>query len=238
MKPILYFNDKNGDSLNFGSDMKIIGYEYERNTISEKRFQESMCVFKKDIGKYRSMPLSPAWRSPHDNAFMDFREGYWLITKLIHLYDVLIEDGRFKQPFIIRNNILSGGHGRTLIGYRYFPYLVHEYITHDVKYGIGGEELVQEYVNLIGCEDDFEKECVVSLCPFEEKWQIVSVNFVTKEYLSERLKKPVIRQLDPFLEDVCACRDWHGIKSKVKSAKLNTDEDYMQLLDEIVLCRE
>ena len=69
-------------------------------------------------------------------------------------------------------------------------------------------------------------------------WQIRSVNFVSKEYLSERLKKPTTRQLDPFLEEICTLDDWFEIKSKIKLAKLETDEDYLQLLDDIILCRE
>ena len=86
--------------------------------------------------------------------------------------------------------------------------------------------------------DDFDKEYVVSLLPFQDMWQIRSVNFVSKEYLSERLKKPTTRQLDPFLEEICTLDDWLEIKSKIKLAKLETDEDYLQLLDDIILCRE
>ena len=172
---------------------------------------------------------------------MEFREGYWLITKLIHLYDALIKEGRFKQPFVIDPNnkrLLSCGHGRTLIGYRYFPYLVHDYTTHGKEYGSGGEELVRKYLSLAGRGDDFDKEYVVSLLPFQDMCKIRSVNFVSKEYLSERLKKPTTRQLDPFLEEICTLDDWLEIKSKIKLAKLETDEDYLQLLDDIILCRE
>ena len=208
------------------------------NTISEILFRESLSVFKRDIQLFKSSPFNPAWNKPHDNAFMDFREGYWLITKLIHLYDALIEEGRFKQPFVIDPNkerLLSCGHGRTLIGYRYFPYLVHDYTTHDKEYGNGGEELVRKYLSLAGRGDDFDKEYVVSLLPFQDMWQIRSVNFVSKEYLSERLKRPTTRQLDPFLEEICTLDDWLEIKSKIKLAKLETDEDYLQLLDDIIL---
>jgi hypothetical protein len=241
MKPILYFNDKTGESLNLGDQLKVVGYKYEHNTISERLFRESLSIFKRDIKLFKSAPFKPGWNRPHDDAFMDFREGYWLITKLIHLYDALIEEGRFKQPFVIDPNkerLLSCGHGRTLIGYRYFPYLVHDYTTHDKEYGNGGEELVRKYLSLAGRGDDFDKEYVVSLLPFQDMWQIRSVNFVSKEYLSERLKKPTTRQLDPFLEEICTLDDWLEIKSKIKLAKLETDEDYLQLLDDIILCRE
>ena len=60
---------------------------------------------------------------------------------------------------------------------------------------------------------------------------------MSKEYLSERLKRPTTRQLDPFLEKVCTFDDWLEIKSKIKLAKLETDEDYLQLLDDIILCK-
>ncbi len=126
MKPILYFNDKTGESLNLGDQLKVVGYKYEHNTISEKLFRESLSIFKRDIKHFKSTPFNPAWNRPYDDVFIEFREGYWLITKLIHLYDVLVKEGRFKQPFVIDPNkekLLSCGHGRTLIGYRYFPYL-------------------------------------------------------------------------------------------------------------------
>ena len=241
MKPILYFNDKTGESLNLGDQLKVVGYKYEHNTISERLFQESLFIFKRDITRFKSAPFNPAWNKPHDDAFIEFGEGYWLITKLIHLYDALIKEGRFKQPFVINPNkerLLSCGHGRTLIGYRYFPYLVHDYTTHSKEYGIGGEELVRKYLSLAASAGDLDKEYVVSILPFQDVWQIRSVNFVSKEYLSERLKKPTTRPLDPFLEKVCTLDDWFEIKSKIKLAKLETDEDYLQLLDDIVLCRE
>jgi hypothetical protein len=241
MKPILYFNDKTGESLNLGDQLKVVGYKYEHNTISEKLFRESLSIFKRDIKHFKYAPFNPAWNRPYDDVFIEFREGYWLITKLIHLYDVLVKEGGFKQPFVIDPNkekLLSCGHGRTLIGYRYFPYLVHNYTTHSMEYGVGGDELVRKYLSLVGSGDDFDKEYVVSLLPLQDMWQIRSVNFVSKEYLSERLKKSTTRQLDPFLEKVCTFDDWLEIKSKIKLAKLETDEDYLQLLDDIISCRK
>ena len=55
MKPILYFNDKTGESLNLGDQLKVVGYKYEHNTISEKVFRESLSVFKKDIKNFKSV---------------------------------------------------------------------------------------------------------------------------------------------------------------------------------------
>ena len=59
MKPILYFNDKTGESLNLGDQLKVVGYKYEHNTISEKVFRESLSVFKKDIKNFKSSPFNP-----------------------------------------------------------------------------------------------------------------------------------------------------------------------------------
>ena len=111
---------------------------------------------------------------------------------------------------------------------------MHEYSIHDKKYGIGGEEIVRKYIASAAHGDDLDKEYAISLIPSQGAWQIKSVNFLTKEYLEERFKRPVTRQLDPFLENVCCLDDWKEIKGKILNTDLESDVDYLELLDFMV----
>ena len=238
MKEILYFDDFSGKRIEFDEPPQILGFNWQRRKIPETLFFEALKIFKRDIQIFKSKPLGPGWVRSDKDSFINYKQGFWLLTKLTHLYNVLETEGRFNQPFIIsltkRDGKLCGGHGRTLIGYRYFPDIVHEYSIHDKKYGIGGEEIVRKYIESAAHGDDLDKEYAISLIPSQGAWQIKSVNFLTKEYLEERFKRPVTRQLDPFLENICYLDDWKEIKGKILNADLKSDDDYLELLDFMV----
>lgn len=218
---IKYFNDATGQRI---ESFRVTGFKYLRNQTFPKKFYENAVeVFLNDLRSFRNNPLSPAWNFIDRESFGNFGTGYFNITKLPKLYDVLKLGNKFNNPFMVRDNVQVGGHGRSLIAGRYFPDRKYDIVYHTDE--VGGEELVWKYLdelfqfqwqNVVVCLDHIR----------DDIYQIRGAEFVS----DDRFDRPIKRGIDTFLEDLSAESDW----KKMRQYILTWKGDDLHLLDKIV----
>lgn len=239
-------NDLTGEYIE--GKFQVLNVEFLRDVrISKEQIIESLKVFQFDINhalnlseesyRIREEVISNNYFSPDTGKLTGVKrnvENYFdVFTKLPFLYLDLQKDGGFQYPYIHSpKGGFAGGHGRTLVNYRYFPEITNDIIHQHSDLGVGGFEVLEEVTDFVSNNRYWKgKDIDVALFGLErfgDVWFIKHIDFVSSDYLSNHANfRP-----EYFVEMACNVDIW---KKQLDAMRKNPEKNLLEIIDLLVL---
>lgn len=240
------FDDSIGKPLNLSEDFRMFGVEFIKDArVDREQIVESLKVFRDDINhamnvskehyEIREESISNNTFSPKTGKLIGTKrniDNYFdIFTKLPFLYLDLKRDCMFQYPYLRSpSGGFAGGHGRTLINYRYFPQVTNDVIHQHQDLGFGGVEVIDEVINFVSNNKYWVGKnidvALVGLKQLKGVWFIKHIDFISNDYLNNHANfRP-----EYFVEMACNVDLWKRQKKSIDFQK-----NLLDILDSLVL---
>ncbi len=250
MYDIKYFHDQSGEELIFTEEnpLQIMGFEYrESEKITKEMYKDGLRVFMEDVLECRDMDGPFCSEISYIERLEGQRQNkvyFDRFTKLVYLYLDLLLEKSFMYPIVLNDDVIKSGHGRSLLAWRYFPEKTFDFVVNSTSFGIGSEELMQDFVDKVKNGtywkniDISDKTIILNIENVEDYklndrdlFFIKSIEFVDDNYYQTFQN---IRP-DYFLENSCKIEIWHRMKDVIINYKLQNNIDgFFDILDNVI----
>lgn len=244
------FDDKTGESMDVP---EIVDYEYGVGTIGDTTNFDpnnivsirdaAINIFIADLEEYwlKGAGLS---KDSYCNS-KKYRFDMDVFTKFPYLYlDFCEKKEDFKYPIYMfkqhhKSHKLLSGLGRVLISSIYFPERELDIVTHSVKIGKGGIEIIERFINDVANNRYWKgnvpySTAVVLLKSYKPGLYVIKdLSFVSDDYMENmRNFRP-----EPFIETAMDWELWSSISNTLDNWSLyksDVIDHYVHILDEII----